>query len=392
LQRQISSYLFEVGGLFNRVNGLNNQGGSAKDINVPSAGAWFAANTPIFPTAGGLPDATLPGNTNEANPFKGVANINPSESGATSVSAYQLLRPNPSAGDIYMNTGFGRDFYYALNTRVERRYSNGLSLRQSFAYSKKISEDDLYANQAVAVKIEKRLDTTDTRFNYTLYPVYELPFGKGKRFLGGSNRLVDEAVSGWEFAVIYHFLSGTPITFPTNSNFFEGGDPKLKNKVGPGPNQGTGKWFDTTRFAPFPSKSTPATGGTGSGALTDPSTYPGWTGVLGYPGAGAAPSGTTLNGVYNDFATWNTYNATTFGDVREPYTTNFTVGLRKSFPIAEGVRFQCRMDMFNALNPPTFSSINVTPGASTFGQFGTLASLAAANTARQVQLSGRLSF
>jgi len=252
--------------------------------------------------------------------------------------------------------------------------------------SKRISEDGLYPNQAVAVKIEKRLDSNDTRYNYTLYPVYELPFGKGKQFLGNSNRLLDGAVGGWEFSVIYHFISGTPITFPTNSAFFEGGDPKLKGKVGPGPNQGTGKWFDTTKFAPFPGSSVT------NANLANPAMYPAWTGVTGLPGATASPSGSVQNGVYNDFATWNTYNATTFGDVRLPYTTNFIIGLRKSFAIAEGIRFQMRLDAFNALNHPTFSSINTTPGASTFGQFGTLSSLAAANSARQVQLSGRLSF
>jgi hypothetical protein len=386
LQRQISSYLFEVGGLFNRVNGLNNQGGNAKDINVPSAGAWFAANTPIF--TGGLPDATLPGNTNETNPFKGVANINPTEFGAGTETAYQLLRPNPAAGDIYENTGFGRDFYYALNTRVERRYHNGFSFRQSFAYSKKISADDLYTNQAVAVKIEKRIDTTDTRFNYTLYTVYELPFGRGKQFLSDSNRLLDEAVGGWELSGIYHFLSGTPLTFPTNSAFFEGGDPKLKNKTGPGPKQGTGTWFDTSKFAVFP------TINTSNATLQNTAIYPAWTGVTSLPGAGYVPPGSSgaQNGVYQDFAAWNTYNPTTFGDVRQPYTTTFTLSLRKSFAIAEGVRFQGSIDLFNALNHPTFSSINLTPGASTFGQFGTLASLAQANAPREVQLSGRLYF
>jgi hypothetical protein len=200
---------------------------------------------------------------------------------------------------------------------------------------------------------------------------------------------VDEAVSGWEFSVIYHFLSGNPINFPTNSNFYEGGDPKLKNKVGPGPNQGAGKWFDTTRFAAFPTINT-------SNAVLANSTgaYPGWTGVLSLPGAGYVPASSSgaQNGVYQDFAAWNTYHPTTFGDVRLPYTTNFTVGLRKSFAIAEGVRFQCRMDLFNALNHPTFTSINTTPGASTFGQFGTLSSLSQANSPRQVQLSGRLYF
>jgi hypothetical protein len=96
--------------------------------------------------------------------------------------------------------------------------------------------------------------------------------------------------------------------------------------------------------------------------------------------------------VYQDFAAWNTYNPTTFGDDRVPYTTNFTLGLRKSFALAEGVRFQLRMDLFNALNHPTFTSINTTPGNTSFGAFGTVASLTQANSPRQVQLSGRLYF
>lgn len=386
VQRQIGGYLFEVDGLINRTNGLGMQSGNNKDINVPSAAAWFAANTPVFPTPGGLPNATLPGSTTLPNPFKNVANFNPSEAGSTTETAYQLLRPNPTQGDIYENTGIGKAFYYALNTSVVKRFANGFSLRQSFAYSKRISEDDLYANQAVAIKIEKRLDTNDTRFNYSLFPVYELPFGKGKQFLGNSNRLVDEAVGGWEFSLIYHFISGTPITFPTNGTaFFQGGDPKLKSgRSVPGPGT-SGSWFDTTKFAAFPTSST---------TIAQLAAYPAWTGVTSMPGAGASASGSVHNGVYNDFATWNTYNPTTFGDVRTPYITTFTLGLRKSFAIAEGVRFQMRMDLFNALNHPTFPGPNVTANSSSFGNFGPANSVAATGgpAARQVQISGRLYF
>jgi hypothetical protein len=391
LQRQLGGYLFEVGGLFNRTNGLGMQTGNNRDINVPSAGAWFAANTPIF-AANGLPDATLPGNTNETNPFKGLTvpngNINATEFGAGTETAYQLLRPNPSAGDIYLNNGIGRDFYYALNSKVERRFTNGFSVLQSFDYSKRISEDDLYANQAVAVKIEKRLDVNDNRFHYTLSPIYELPLGKGKRFLNSSGWALDELVGGWEFSGIYNFLSGVPIVFPTNSAFFEGGDPKLQHKVGPGPNR-VGEWFDTTKFAVFPASNVT------NATLANTTIYPAWTNVTGRPGSQYVPSSPTAsvqNGVYQDFAAWNTYNPTTFGDDRVPYTTNFTLGLRKSFALAEGVRFQLRMDLFNALNHPTFTSINTTPGNTSFGAFGTVASLTQANSPRQVQLSGRLYF
>jgi len=387
VQRQIKGYLFEVGGVFNRTNGLGMASGNNRDINVPSAGAWFAANTPIF-AANGLPDATLPGNTAETNPFKGVQYVNPTEIGAGTETAYQLLRPNPSAGDIYLNNGIGRDFYYALNTKVEKRFSNGFSLLQSFDYSKRISEDDLYANQAVAVKIEKRLDAADNRFHYTLTPIYELPFGKGKRFLGSSNWAEDELVGGWEFSGIYNFLSGVPIVFPTNSAFFEGQDPSLGNKKTRGGPGVMGHWFDTTKFAIFPGSSVT------NATLANTTIYPAWTKVTGMPGSQYVPPGTTgiQNGVYQDFAAWNTYNPTTFGDVRQPYTTNFTLGIRKSFALAEGVRFQMRMDLFNALNHPTFASANTTVGNTYFGSLGTALNLTQSNSPRQVQLSGRLYF
>ena len=199
---------------------------------------------------------------------------------------------------------------------------------------------------------------------------------------------MDEAVGGWEFSVIYHFLSGTPLTFPTNSAFYEGGDPKLANKVGPGPNQGTGKWFDTTKFAAFPSSSV------SNATLANTTIYPKWTGVIGMPGAGFVPTSGSgpQNGVYEDFSTWNTYYPTTFGDIRQPYTTTFTLGARKSFVIAGPVRFQVRMDVFNALNHPQFSSVNTTVGNTYFGTLSSGALESQTNSPRQVQLSGRLTF
>jgi hypothetical protein len=389
IQRQIKDYLIEVDGVFNAAHGFGMQNqvasgapaGQNQDINVPSAAAWFAANTPIF-AANGLPDATLPGNTNVTNPFKGVQYIYAAEAGASTVTAYQLLRPNPAAGDIYLNSGQGRDFYNSLNTKVEKRFHNGFSLLQSFNYSKRIAEDDLYPNQAVLIKVEKRIDPNDNRFHYTLTPVYELPFGRGKQFLGSANRVLDEAVGGWAFSGIYNFLSGVPIVMPTNSAFYEGQDPAIHK------GKSITNWFDPTKFAIFPTSNTTVA------TLNNTSVYPTWTGVTGMPGAGYTPTSGSgpQNGVYQDFAKWNTYNPTTFGDLRQPYTTTFTLGARKNFLIAEGVRFEFRMDAFNALNHPLFASANTTVGNTYFGQLKSSAIATQSNSARQIQISGRLYF
>ncbi len=377
VQRQIKDYLFEVGGMFNSTHGL----AMSTNINLPRAAAWFAANTPTF-AANGLPSATLPGATNLANPFKGVQYVNTTEAGATNVTAYQLLRPNPAAGDINLNTGDGKVFFYSLITKVEKRFHNGFSVLQSFTYSKTISENNVYANQALGVKIEKRLATSDQRFHYTLSSIYELPFGRGKRFLNNSGWVMDELVGGWEFSGIYNFQSGVPVVFPTNSSFFQGGDPSIGSK------KSHSQWFDTSKFAIFPSSSV------SKATLANTTIYPTWTGVTGMPGSSFTPTSGTgpQNGVYQDFATWNTYNPTTFGDVRQPYTTAFTLGARKSFVIAGPVRFQVRMDVFNALNHPLFASVNTTVGNSFFGTLGSSATLSQNNSPRQVQLSGRLIF
>jgi hypothetical protein len=280
-----------------------------------------------------------------------------------------------------LNSGDGKVFYYALNTKVEKRFNNGFSVLQTFSYSKQISENNIYnqnGSQAVAVKIEKRLATGDQRFHYQIAPIYELPFGRGKRFLNNDGYIVEELVGGWEFSGIYNFQSGVPVVFPTNSALFQGTDPK------PVGQKSHSNWFDTTKFAAFPTSSV------SKATLANTTIYPAWTGVTGMPGYSYSPA--SGNNIYNDFATWNTYFPTTFGDIRQPYTTAFTLGARKSFVIAGPVRFQVRMDVFNALNHPLFASVNVTPTSTYFGTLSSGALESQTNSPRQVQLSGKLFF
>ena len=227
-----------------------------------------------------------------------------------------------------------------------------------------------------------RLDANDNRFHYSLAPVYELPFGRGKQFLSSANRALDGAVGGWEFSRIYTFLSEVPVVMPTNSAFFEGQDPAIHK------GKSITNWFDPTKFAIFPSSNVSVA------TLNTTSMYPTWTDVTSMPGIQHTPTSSSgpQNGVHQDFAKWNTYNPTTFGDLRQPYTTTFTLGARKSFLIAEGVRFQLRMDAFSALNHPTFASVNTTVGNTYFGTLKSAAIATQSNAPRQVQISGRLFF
>jgi hypothetical protein len=377
VQQQVKKeYVVEVGAVYNKTHGE----WIGWPTNIPSTPAWYAAYTPTF-ASNGLPVATLAGNQQVSNPFKGVPYITNGTQNNSTIAASQLLNPSPLNGTITDNRGDGRVYYYALNATVQRRLRNGFSIIQVFTWGKSITENGLYG-PLIAERVNKTLNSGDHKLHYTLTPIYQLPFGRGKLFDKNAGKLTDELIGGWEVTGQYNFESGTPLVLPTNSAFFQGGDPALGSK------KNGQQWFNTSKFAAFPTKNTTPT------ALA---AYPSWTGVLNLPGAQYTPpssSASPQNGVYQDFATWGTYNETTFGNIRNPYTNNVNLGLRKSFQLIEGISFQLRLDAFNAFNHPTFGGIDTTPGDAYFGALsGTSPSgLAQANSPRRIELGGTLRF
>jgi hypothetical protein len=393
VQQEFKSFLFEVGYTLEKTHGLNMNW----EVNDPSVQAWHAANDPQFITTApvGAPVVTLPGAATvgtaaNPQPFYHVSGLQTTSSlyTSTTIAASNLLRPNPVLGNLVETRGTGQNLYYALNTKIERRFRNGFSVLQSFSWSKEESANSFIGPQTVQPVIFRQLSNDDKRFHYVLTPLYQLPFGRGKQFFNHVNRLTDEVIGGWSFNGIYQFQSGTPLVLPTNtlggttpsasSGFYQGGNPSLGGlKTG-------SKWFDTSQFAPIPTSSTCATpttlkngstsacaAATGYGVLTN---YPSWTGVASLPGNGWVPTGTGSyaaigNGIYNDFATRVTYNKQVFGNIRNPFVNTLTLGARKNFEIAKGARFQLGMDVFNAFNHPQFGSIDVNPADAGFGAF-----------------------
>jgi len=61
-------------------------------------------------------------------------------------------------------------------------------------------------------KRQKSLSTDDVPHNFSLLAVYELPFGRGKRFLN-SGGFVDKALGGWTLSSTVKLTSGTPFYF-----------------------------------------------------------------------------------------------------------------------------------------------------------------------------------
>jgi hypothetical protein len=139
-------------------------------------------------------------------------------------SVAQALRAYPqytNIDDMYQPTGY--NFYNALQMRVQKRYSAGLSFLIAYTLSKNIGfpGGDIFGDTAGGGgargidtfnrKLEKTTTGTDQTHILILSWNYELPFGRGKTFLSGSNKVVNALAGGWQINAIHTYRSGTLI-------------------------------------------------------------------------------------------------------------------------------------------------------------------------------------
>jgi hypothetical protein len=368
LQHQIKSWLLEVGYSHNKTYNIYQD----RNMNLPSFALWKQLRAPQF-DANGRPLDTLLWDTLVPNPFNKIPQITGSIGSNQNIAVNQLLNPIPLLGGITRNdNGLGKNQYDALLAKVEHRFSKGFSIINSFTWSKLFEDTSLIGPEIAGPVIEHKLGGEDRPFHLSVAPIWELPFGRGKRFGGSMSRLADAAIGGWELTGQYNIQSGVPVVFSTDS-FFTGKDFKL-----PKGKQSLNQWFDTTQFLPFPSKN------------TDISTYPAWTGVQNLPGYNykPVPGDSVKNGVYQDFATFVRTYPTRWGDVRASRVNEANIGVYKNFKPLERMKLQLRFDVFNAFNHPRFGGPDTNPGSANFGRVAQ----SQQNAARTVELGARLSF
>lgn len=373
LQQQAKDWLFEWGGTLNLTRGLT----ASYNIDGPSnLAAWEAMYGPQFDSTG-RPLDTLSAATNVPNPFQGAPYITSGLQNDKTVQAWQLMRPNPLVGSMTETKYNGRTSYYAMQLRAEKRYHNGFGILSDFTWGKQMDETQYVTSYIVSMKLKRMLSTADRRFLITVTPTYVLPFGSGKWIWSSAPAPINAAISGWELSGVYLYNSGSPLSMPTNSAYWDGTDPSLGSKK-------TKKaWFNTSKFYPFPSRST---------TVATLATYPAWTGVQNAPGYSWQPtssSDATKNGVYNDYHLWSTNNSPTFGDVRNAAADNFDLGLRKMFDLHEQYKFQLRFDAFNALNHPRYTQPDLTPGDAYFGYTNGTAQPNESNQPRAIQIAAK---
>jgi hypothetical protein len=118
----------------------------------------------------------------------------------------------------------GQSTYNALEAQLTRRFHNGLNLMASYTWSKTLTDADSAlpffatlhqggAPQNVFNRNgDKAISNQDLPQNFVVSYIYELPFGKNKKFLSHGG-VVDRVVGGWSISGVQRYESGQPIAF-----------------------------------------------------------------------------------------------------------------------------------------------------------------------------------
>jgi hypothetical protein len=289
------------------------------------------------------------------NPYTGI--VTSGTLSAATVTRNQLLRPFPQFLSVQqMASTYGASSYHALQTKLEKRLSRGLSFLAAFTWSKLIDDVDAttvgfpggsfsggglqnYNNRSQ----ERSLATFDTPFNFNLQATYELPFGNGKKF-PRSDGLTDRVLGGWQINGILTLQSGTPLQIVggnANQTFagtqrpnWNGQDASLGTRIEDRLNQ----YFNTSDF--------------------------------------------TANPLYT-FGT----SPRTMPNLRAPGLHQFDFSVFKNIAVYENWHLQFRAEFFNVTNTPEFGLPVTNFNASNFAVISSQV-----NAPRDIQLALKLLF
>lgn len=213
----------------------------------------------------------------------------------------------------------GKAQYHGMNVKITRRFSNGLSFLSSYSIAKNLRQlrslnaQDFggLTNYQSTPLVKEPDQAVDIPQKFVIAGIYELPFGRGRKFVSNANGLVNQIVGGWKFNFDVTYQSGQVADYP-NAPQNAAGSAKLDNPT-------FTKWFDTSLWKR--SDGTPV-------ALQEPFTLR----------------------TYPFF----------FSDVRRPGYQNWDASLSKDFPIRERLKLQFRFEMVNMLNHPFYANLAST--------------------------------
>lgn len=224
------------------------------------------------------------------------------------VSIYSLTTPYPQYGSLTYANDIGGDHYRALQIKVQRPFSGGYNFMVGYNYNHEETLQYFNDLSQYANRLTWR-EGTAPRHRLTAAGVYELPFGRGRKYISSASPILDAVAGGWQMSGTFTYHAGD---FLTVGSYQISGNPAISNPT-------YKHWFDTSKFQLLPAY-TPR---------TNPYTYAG------------------LNG---------------------PRFWDVDLSLRKDFTIHERLKSQLSMSTYNATNTLMRADPDMNYTSATFGQ------------------------
>jgi hypothetical protein len=272
------------------------------------------------------------------NPFYGViTDPQATALNGRTIQQHRLLRPMPhfaGANVASSEPPIGNSSYHALQTKWDKRFSHGFNMLAHYTWSKMI-DDSSHGSGNISwlggstsiqniwdLDSERSLSAHDVTHRVVLAGVYELPFGRERKWASDLNRVADWVVGGWNISGVFSRQSGLPLAVTQNGGqIWDGtqrpdlvGDPSTSGPI----TDRLNNYFNVAAF---------------SQPLSDvPGTTP-----------------RTLS-------------------YRGPAIRIFDAVLIKEIATRDGERLEIRIEAQNVLNHPVFGDPNTSFGSTAFGQ------------------------
>jgi len=278
---------------------------------------------------------------------------------ATGTLSVQARRPISTFTTIEESLDNGFLSYNGLQARFEHRFSGGLYLLNSFTWSHAIDNAsghlDTPNNDTSRINLanlvgERGQSAYNQPLNETLSLVYDLPFGKGRKWANTTPKAVNGVIGGWQITVINTNTSGQPVNLIYS--------PSAAYQL-------------STLLNQRPFQNGPAVN----------------------PRSSWVKSGTSVSNVLSTTnVTLPTDASQAYGNagrnsLRSATFNQLDLGLHKTFPIwGDHVKFDLRGEAFNILNKVNYGAPNSNRSSGSYGQITSFL------PQRVMQVAGKLSF
>jgi trimeric autotransporter adhesin len=112
---------------------------------------------------------------------------------------------------IYQTNG-GSSIYHGMSVQLNRRFSRGFNIQNSYTFSKSIDDSGSVAQNDANLSAERALSSGDRRHVFGTNFAYELPIGQNRRFFAGASTKLLNFIAGWSCSGNLSLQSGSPLT------------------------------------------------------------------------------------------------------------------------------------------------------------------------------------